>query len=85
MYPADFLVMENILNLFARMIPSTNGNASGRAERSAFIRAVFVQSSPDDVKTGDELAKMLERVPTSDWDLTASKIVNILATSNIAL
>lgn len=81
----DFLVLENILNLFARMIPTTGGTAAGRANRSAFIRSVFVNSSPDDVQTGEKLAKMLEKVPTSDWEETASKIVAILAASNIAL
>ncbi len=77
--------MEIILNLFARMIPPTNGNSAGRANRNAFIRSVFVQSSPDDVKTGEELARMMETVSSADWDLTSSRIVDILAQSNIAL
>ena len=81
----DYLVMECILNLFARMIPSTNGTSSGRAERSAFIRAVFVQSSPDDAKTAQELVKLLENVSNADWDQTAVKIVDLLSVSNIAL
>ncbi|KAF7796768.1 hypothetical protein EIP86_007951 [Pleurotus ostreatoroseus] len=76
--------MECILNLFARMIPSTNGTSSGRAERSAFIRAVFVQSSPDDAKTAQELVKLLENVSNADWDQTAVKIVDLLSVSNIA-
>ena len=67
------------------MIPATNGKARGRAERNAFIRSVFVQSSPDDIKTGEKLAKMLECVPSSDWETTSTKIVYILAGSNIAL
>lgn len=81
----DFLVLENILNLFARMIPATAGTAAGRANRNAFIRSVFVDSSPDDAETGNKLAKMLETIPTADWEQTASKIIDVLAASNIAL
>lgn len=77
--------MESILNLFARMIPSTNGSLAGRTERSAFIRSVFVQSTPDDVKTGEEVVKLLENVASADWDQTAMDIVDLLASSNIAL
>ena len=82
---ADYLVVENILNLFARMIPPTNGNAAGRAERDTFIRSVFVQSSPENARTGEKLVKILENVPTSDWDQTAQKIIDTLANCNIAL
>ena len=81
----DYLVIENILNLLARMIPSTNDRSSGRMERRAFIRSVFVESSPDDTKTGEELSKMLNHVTSSDWDQTASRIIDVLAASNMAL
>lgn len=67
------------------MIPSTNGSPAGRKERSAFIRSVFVQSTPDDVKTGEEVVKLLENVSSADWDQTAMNIVDLLASSNIAL
>ena len=77
--------MESILDLFARMIPFTNGSSSGRSERSSFIRSVFVQSSPDRAGLGEQLVKMLERVPTSDWEQAASNIVAIIAKSDIAL
>ncbi|KAJ3554816.1 hypothetical protein NM688_g2911 [Phlebia brevispora] len=80
----DYLVMENILNLFAQIIPRTNGTVAGRTERTAFVRSVFLQSTPDDIKTAEEIVKLLERVPSSDWDQTAAKIVDLLASSNIA-
>lgn len=79
----DYLVMESILNLFARMIPPSGSTASGRAQRRAFIRSVFVDSSPDDAKTGEELANMVEHVSTPDWEQTSSQIVDTLANSNI--
>ena len=83
--PTDYLAIESILNLFARIMPPTNGNATGSAERNAFIASVFVQSSPDDTKTGEQLSKLLECVPSADWEQTSAKIVDILAHSNIAL
>ncbi|GJE97964.1 hypothetical protein PsYK624_141860 [Phanerochaete sordida] len=79
----DYLAMESILNLFARMIPPSGSTTTGRAERRAFIRAVFVDSNPDDAKTGAELAHMVEHVSTPDWEQTATRIVEALAASNI--
>jgi hypothetical protein len=81
----DYLVMESILNLFARMIPPSGSTVAGRATRRAFIQSVFVESSPDDVKTGEKLADMVEHVSTPEWDQTASRIVEVLAASNIGL
>ena len=78
-------MIENILNLFARIMPVTNGNNTGRAERNTFIRSVFVLSSPDDAKTGEQLAKLIESVSSADWEQTSTKIVDILAQSNTAL
>lgn len=75
--------MESILNLFARMTPPSGSTTAGRAERRAFIRAVFVDSNPDDAKTGAELAHMVEHVSTPDWEQTATRIVEALAASNI--
>lgn len=81
----DYLVLESILNLFARMIPASGSTAAGRAARGAFIHSVFVESSPDDAKTGEQLAHMVEHVSTPDWEQTASKIVDVLAASRIEL
>ncbi|EKM55869.1 uncharacterized protein PHACADRAFT_184617 [Phanerochaete carnosa HHB-10118-sp] len=79
----DYLAMESILNLFARMIPPSGSTASGRAQRRAFIRSVFTDSNPDDPKTGEELAHMVEHVSTPDWEQTATRIIETLAASNI--
>ena len=67
------------------MIPPSGSSATGRANRRAFIRSVFVDSSPDDVATGEKLADIVEHVTTPDWEQTASKIVEVLASSNVAL
>lgn len=79
----DYLAMESMLNLFARMIPHSGSKASGRTQRRAFIRSVFVNSSPDDAKMGEELANIVEHVSTPDWEQTSSLIVSKLAGSNI--
>lgn len=81
----DYLVLESVLNLFARMIPTSGSSSAGRATRRAFIRSVFVDSSPDDLGTGEELANTVEHVTTSDWEETSAKIVDTLAGSNIGL
>lgn len=81
----DFLVLENILNLFARIIPVSGGTSAGRAARNSFIHSVFVDSSPDCAETGGKLAKILEKVRSADWDQTANRIVDTLAVSNLAL
>lgn len=80
--PSDFLVLEALLNLFARMIPSTNNTAAGRTRRTAFIRSVFLSRGGS---TSEKLVAILEDVPTSDWDQTASKLVETLADSDITL
>lgn len=82
---SDYLVLESILNLFARMIPPSGSSVTGRMDRRSFIRSVFVDSSPDDVKTGEELADMVEHVSTPVWEDTAARIVDALAHSNIGL
>ncbi|CAL1703773.1 unnamed protein product [Somion occarium] len=79
----DFLVLESLLNLFARMMPSTNNTLAGRSSRLAFIRSVF-GSSPENQATGEVLVKMLEHISTRDWEPTAVKILETLASSNIA-
>jgi hypothetical protein len=67
------------------MIPGTGGTSAGKAARSTFIHSVFVESSPDCADTGKKLTKVLDKVRTTDWDHTATKIIDILALSNIAL
>ena len=81
----EFLVIESILNIFARMIPTTGGTAAGKAARTSFIKSVFVESSPDCAETGQKLAKLLQKVRTADWDHTATQVLDILASSNVAL
>ena len=81
----DYLALENLLNLFARVLPSTNNSVSGRARRTTFIESVFKQSAPPECAAmGTEIAELLEHIPSSDWDETSLKIVKVLAEGNIA-
>ncbi|OBZ66573.1 hypothetical protein A0H81_13373 [Grifola frondosa] len=81
----DYLAIESLLNLFARVLPSTNNSASGRTQRTAFIQSVFVSpTTPEVTVMGQEVAALLEHVPTRDWEETASKIVDVLGRGNIA-
>ncbi|KAL6306614.1 hypothetical protein BKA93DRAFT_149887 [Sparassis latifolia] len=80
----DYLVMESLLNLFARLLPSTKSSNSGRAKRAAFIHSVFLSSPPPEVgNVGKELVEILERVSSQDWEDTAIRIVEALANANI--
>ncbi|KAH9887682.1 hypothetical protein C8Q73DRAFT_712867 [Cubamyces lactineus] len=80
----DYLALEGLLNVFARALPSTYNSASGRAKRTAYIQSVFVTRAPPElISTGRAIADLLENVPTSDWEETALKIVDVLAKANI--
>ncbi|TCD62256.1 hypothetical protein EIP91_007133 [Steccherinum ochraceum] len=82
----DYLVLEALLTLFARMLPVTNNTASGRASRSAFIRGVFISSAenPKAEKAGEEIASLLEHLTSKSWEPTGAKIFDILANLDIS-
>ncbi|PCH34902.1 hypothetical protein WOLCODRAFT_155555 [Wolfiporia cocos MD-104 SS10] len=80
----DFLPLESLLTLFARLLPSTKGTASGRAKRTAFIQSVFIKSSPPETTSiGQKISELLENVPSEDWDVTSRKIAEALAADNL--
>ncbi|KAJ8495438.1 hypothetical protein ONZ51_g1700 [Trametes cubensis] len=80
----DYLALEGLLNVFARALPSTHNSESGRAKRTAYIQTVFVTCAPPElISTGEAVADLLENVPTSDWEKTALKIVDVLAKANV--
>ncbi|KAM5540703.1 hypothetical protein V8D89_005734 [Ganoderma adspersum] len=80
----DYLALECLLNLFARILPSTNASTSGRERRTAFVQSVFLRTAPPESSTtGREIADLLERVSSSDWDETSLKLVNVMARCSI--
>ena len=78
----DFLAVETLFTLFARLLPSINSGHSGRAKRSKFIQEVFLQSP---FTCGRELVQVLEEVSKSAWEDTVTILMDILANNNIAL
>ena len=72
---ADYLALEQLLILLAYLLPLTEGNATGRAERLRFLRDCF----QDNTQRGKDLIELLKYVASPDWEVTAEKIVDILA------
>lgn len=72
---ADYLALEQLLILLAYLLPITEGKASGRAERLGFLRDCF----QDSTQRGKDLIELLKYVASPDWEVTADKIVDILA------
>ncbi|EJD05940.1 uncharacterized protein FOMMEDRAFT_166245 [Fomitiporia mediterranea MF3/22] len=65
---------ETLLNLFAILLPSAS---VGRDERHAFIQDVFTTC-------GETVSDLLEGAQTGEWDETSTKVVDILAASDIS-
>ncbi|KZT02012.1 uncharacterized protein LAESUDRAFT_815615 [Laetiporus sulphureus 93-53] len=81
----DFLPMESLLNIFARILPSTKEAGSSRAKRSAFIRSVFVcPQLPETADAGQKVAELLEYVPSTEWEETSRRIVDVVAAASLA-
>ncbi|KAF8497154.1 hypothetical protein F5888DRAFT_330182 [Russula emetica] len=71
----DYLPLEQLLILLAYLLPLTEGKAAGRAERLGFLRDCF----QDSTQRGKDLIELLKYVASPDWEVTADKIVDILA------
>jgi hypothetical protein len=66
------------------MLPSVKSDL-GPAKRSQFIRDVFISALPSHVQMGKEIVLILEKISSSDWEVTAMKIVEAVAKSRITL
>ncbi|CCL98019.1 uncharacterized protein FIBRA_00012 [Fibroporia radiculosa] len=81
----DYLALESLLTLFARLLPSIRDASSGRTKRTMFIQSVFVASqSPEVGSLGKTVADILENVSSADWDVTSRKIVDTLSKGSLA-
>ena len=78
----DFLAVETLFTVFARLLPSIDSGDSGRAKRSKFVQAVFLQPSS---KCGPELVQVLEEVSRSAWEDTVVVLMDVLARNYITL
>jgi hypothetical protein len=74
----DYAALDVLLELLARLIPLTQGTAVGRARRKEYLQQVFL-TSPGIFSHGNDIVQLLERVPSDDWEETASELIDILA------
>ncbi|KAL5490409.1 hypothetical protein ACEPAI_5242 [Sanghuangporus weigelae] len=69
----DFAVLETLLNLFAILLPSS----SAPPKRSSYIQDVFLDR-------GKDVLDLLDGQSAREWDETATKVLDILASSDIS-
>lgn len=74
-YVIEFLAIEALLELFAKLLPSTKSKG-GSEKRDTFIRQVF---DPAVIAGSNEVFRILKTISTSDWEATFLKIIDILA------
>ncbi|THH20349.1 hypothetical protein EW146_g962 [Bondarzewia mesenterica] len=74
----DYLALEQLLVLLARLIPSTNNTSNGRKLRTRFLREVFM-SAPVRSRHYEDILKITEHIHAPDWEETSLKIVEVLA------
>jgi hypothetical protein len=76
----DFLAIEALLELFAKLLPSTKSRG-GLNKRDAFIHEVF---DPAMVAGSEEVVHILKTISVTDWEATFLKILDILARADIS-
>ncbi|KAL5529125.1 hypothetical protein ACEPAG_5099 [Sanghuangporus baumii] len=69
----DFAVLETLLNLFAILLPSS----SAPPKRSSYIQDVFLER-------GKDVLDLLDGQSAREWDETATRVLDILASSDIS-
>jgi hypothetical protein len=74
----DFLAIESLFDIICTLIPPINGVE----RRSQFIKEVF---DSDLFKCSKSISQILESITDADWSITAVKIVEALASSDISL
>ena len=75
----DYVPLENLLTLFARIMPPS----TAPEKRLAFIKATFITTKT--FATGGNIVKLLENDTVREWELTATKIVDELANAEKSL
>ncbi|KAF8163000.1 hypothetical protein B0H34DRAFT_856593 [Crassisporium funariophilum] len=74
----DFLAIESLLDLFGTLIPPVR---DGREKRSQFIKNVFPSTL---FKCSELVIQHMESITSTDWSVTAVKIMETLAHSDIS-
>ncbi|KAF8803558.1 hypothetical protein BYT27DRAFT_7214560 [Phlegmacium glaucopus] len=74
----DFLAIESLLDIICTLIPPIK---NGFEKRSQFIKEVF---DPDLFQCSKSILQILESITDCDWSITAVKIIEALANSDIS-
>lgn len=84
--PRDYLALEALLTLFARLLPSAKDPHSNNPKRTAYIQSVFLSPQHSEhASVGRTIAKLLEQEASKEWEETSSRIVETLAAANTSL
>ena len=75
----DFLAIESLLDIICTLIPPVK---NGVEKRSQFIMEVF---DPNLFLCSKSILQILESITDGDWSITAVKIIEALASSDISL
>ncbi|KAF7970740.1 hypothetical protein HWV62_23136 [Athelia sp. TMB] len=75
---AEFLALDSLFVLLARLLPGTQ---TGRAKRAAFVQDVFFQP---DIGYSKELIQILEHTEQEDWSHTSVRLMEVLAKHDIS-
>ena len=82
----DYLALEALLTLFARLLPSSKDSHSNKSKRTAYIQSVFLSPQHSEhTSVGQSIAKLLEQEPSREWEETSQRIVEALATASLTL
>ncbi|KAI6028343.1 hypothetical protein F5J12DRAFT_804704 [Pisolithus orientalis] len=76
----DYLIMESLLTLFARLL-STGRVVDGGSTRTQFVQETL--GSSELFKCSEELVRILHEASTSDWNTIATQLITALAKSDI--
>lgn len=77
----DFLAIEALLELFAKLLPSTKSR-DGLEKRNTFVDEVF---NPAIIAGSKEAVHILKTISTTDWEDTFTRILDVLAKANLSL
>jgi len=75
----DFLAIESLLDIICTLIPPIK---NGLEKRSQFIKEIF---DPELFQCSKCILQILESIMDGDWSITAVKIIEALANSDISL
>ncbi|KZT66523.1 hypothetical protein DAEQUDRAFT_452942 [Daedalea quercina L-15889] len=81
----DYLALESLLTLFARILPSPKDSNSGSMKRSVYIKSVFLSPQhTEHTSVGQAIVQLLEYVSSNEWEETCRQIIDALAAAYVA-